>query len=1740
MLNARIRRIPAVLAAAGLLLSLALAPIGGAAVHADEPGAGDVAHESYDAVSTGGKPAGAGWSFKETNGTAAVAEIPDAANKSLKIDRTAADTGTNLYARYASGSTLTGKYVVRTKVMAAQTDATVIALQLRSSDSKELAAVTLTSDGNIRYQQASGTVIVQPYAAGVWYDIAVAVDTAAQQYVLLVDGVVKAGPIAFKSADAHNLKQVDFQVFRTTPGVAYFDDFDLYTQSVGLNESAVTLPIGQSESLNATILPAINGLQTVAWTSSDPGVVRVDDAGTITAWGYGTATVSATSPGGASADCTVTVPAGPDVPVTGLTLDSGDLTLDVGESRDVAASLMPFYATNQAVHWTSGDPSVVSVVYSVYAGTATLTALQPGTSTIAATSDDGGYSGHIQVTVQASGDLFAERFESYSPGAKPGTLSVPTVAGVTAAVADNPYSPGRSFRIDKPGETASSYLVSRAIGTGHEKMKVSFRAMAKQTDAVVYIPIVRNSSGTAVLYAAFHGNGKIAVMNNGSWEAVQPYEANRWYQFDLALDAAADTYDLYIDGVPERLGAAMIQPADEIRSVQFGMYGPSVGTAYFDDMEFYSYRAVTGFDLSPIPAALALHDTIALKPGFTPADATFTAVHWTSSNPGVVSVDELGNATGVAEGTATLTGTTADGGLTDSAAVEVVEKHPTGVSISPAALTLPLGSDRTLTASVLPADASNRSVVWSSSDPSVASVDAEGLVRAAGVGTAEITAETADGGLADSIEVEVVARTVQTAYYVSPDGSDSDPGTEAQPFLTLEKARDAVRTINADMTGDIVVYLRGGDYRLTTALQLDERDSGSNGYWIVYRAYEDEQPVIEGGRTIGGWTLYDAGNGIYRASAGGDIETRQLFVNGVRAVRARSEGGLTNPQRTETGYVSDDVGLASWHNIGDLEFVYKAEWTNPRDRVQSVAVQDGQAVITMQQPGWNYVTVRPSVVNPWYLENAYELLDRPGEWYLDRTTDMFYYKPRPGEDMSTADVVAPVAEQLVNIAGTTLDTPADGIHFEGLTFAYTTWNRPSSDLGHADAQNNLLRYNTDKLPPGAIMAEKATHIAFENNTFTKLGITGITMTNGVQHSLIRGNRFYDISGSAIDVGETTKTDPEIYDPSDPRKVLKDVDIENNYIHDIGVDYRSAAAIGLGFVADSDIRHNEIFNVPYDGITIGYGLAHVKSSALRNSKIQANFIHDLLGEQIYDGGAIYTLGGTGGTAEHKNEISDNYLRNQMNRYGVIYTDEGSTYWLVKHNVIDQTETPVWDEIFPVSWAFVNGPLTSHDITFDTNYTTTAQSKLVGVNVSQTGTQVYPDAQWPSAAQAIIANAGLEPSYRHLADDTPERIVLPKKLNLTSGGDAQLEVTATTGKDMPVDLDGADIAYASADEAVAEVSAAGSVYAVGPGRTDIRVSVRVGDMLWTKSVPVYVDDAFDHIDVYYVENKAKHLLGAEYTAMLGVQRPLTIEAKSLYGQTMTVSSVAYASSDPSVVGIDAQGVLSGAGAGSADLTFTLTVDGVPHSRTIGVDVLSFGDPAGLAYDAYPIDDAINDPDHWYVYSTGDGSLLSGTDNLTISTPGGFATYEGDTYGDELLTTDLQINASGGWPSLAVRVQQPREAFTTATNELYLFCFKEDVIELHRFNGGVRTVIYGNLAGYTSIGGQGIPNQYIPFGEPHRVQVGAVNEAGGVRLILNVDGENVIYFLDTGADRIEDSGYLGLYSRSGSMKLVSPEME
>lgn len=590
---------------------------------------------------------------------------------------------------------------------------------------------------------------------------------------------------------------------------------------------------------------------------------------------------------------------------------------------------------------------------------------------------------------------------------------------------------------------------------------------------------------------------------------------------------------------------------------------------------------------------------------------------------------------------------------------------------------------------------------------------------------------------------------VQLALYVDPAaGSDANPGTEAAPFRTLEQAQTAVRQAKGQqMTGDILVYLRGGEYSLASPLQFTPADSGNGGYSVVYKAYPGEQPVISGGKQIDGWELHDAAKNIYKASAGEHLNTRQLYVNGQRAVRARSEEGLPDAVHVAEGITTTMTELAGWGNPGDLELVFKQAWTNPRGGVESITVDGGVATLTMKQPGWYYLNNKgtTNVTVPWYYENAYELLDQEREWYLDRSTDTFYYKPGPGEGMQSAEFTVPMTEQLAVFEGESQDNPVSHIRFEGVSFQYSTWLAPSTSQGLPDAQSNILRMkdqttgiSEELLAPAAVEIRTGRNIAFERCSFSRLGSAAVNITGASSDNLVRGNVFTDISGSGVQVGEVNSRQSENYNPIDPGKVLRNNDVVNNYFNGLGADYRSSVAVFAAYPQDMDVSHNEIANMPYSGITIGWGWSTIQTASW-NNRIENNYIHHVMLELV-DGGAIYTLG-----ASKDMVISGNYIREQLHNYGSIYLDEGSTNITARDNVMANVQIPV-------------------HVNTNANYLTVSRTyadnfKKVNAGLAQAVVEdilYYPDEAWPAEALAIIEQAGIEEPYRDIILQIPDPV------------------------------------------------------------------------------------------------------------------------------------------------------------------------------------------------------------------------------------------------------------------------------------------------------------------------------------------------------------------------------------------------
>jgi Concanavalin A-like lectin/glucanases superfamily/Chitobiase/beta-hexosaminidase C-terminal domain/Right handed beta helix region len=516
-----------------------------------------------------------------------------------------------------------------------------------------------------------------------------------------------------------------------------------------------------------------------------------------------------------------------------------------------------------------------------------------------------------------------------------------------------------------------------------------------------------------------------------------------------------------------------------------------------------------------------------------------------------------------------------------------------------------------------------------------------------------------------------------TTYYVSPAGNDLNPGTLAQPFRTIERARQAVRGINSSMSSPIRVYLRGGEYFLTAPVTFDRLDSGTNGYDVIYAGYPGEQPVLHGGQRVSGWT--PVGGGVYKAFVG-QLRFRQLYVNGRRAIRARTPNAGTYNQVVfwDTANRRVQVGsgeIANWQRRNQVELVILGAGVNQSNlRIASASA----SVVTPMEPERTRIfqqTYPPKGAGrPYYFENALEFLDAPGEWYLNTDSGELFYMPRSGEDVTTAGAVVPRLEQLVTIAGS-LSSPVRNIQFHNLTFAYSTWLRPS-DEGFVGDQASIVF--TQPLPedeitsypghrhPAAVHVTNAHNIVFERNTFTHLGSSGLNLYSGTQDNRVVGNVFTDISASGVSVGLDLEGNP-----ADPRQVSRRAVIRNNYLSRTGVDFYQTVGIMVAYAEAAVIEHNELSDMPYSGISVGWGWADADNAA-RDNFVRSNRIQNVL-RLMSDGGGIYTLSRQPGTLVAENYVHDIVRTGVQGGFNIsgIYLDEGSSFITVRDNVLVRT-------------------------------------------------------------------------------------------------------------------------------------------------------------------------------------------------------------------------------------------------------------------------------------------------------------------------------------------------------------------------------------------------------------------------------------------------------------------------------------
>ena len=551
--------------------------------------------------------------------------------------------------------------------------------------------------------------------------------------------------------------------------------------------------------------------------------------------------------------------------------------------------------------------------------------------------------------------------------------------------------------------------------------------------------------------------------------------------------------------------------------------------------------------------------------------------------------------------------------------------------------------------------------------------------------------------------------------WISPKGSDFNDGTCQSPKATLtsalRQAREWRRTEDNRIQGGITIYMEGGTYAFYEPVFIRPEDSGTKESPTIIRSVGDEKVILSGGISINGWKkqgkVWVADVPVFN---GRPLDFRQLWVNGKKAVRARDVEDFEKMNRicsvdekNEILYVPAVSIRRLIDNKGNLkakyaEMVLHQMWCVANLRIRSVEVQGDSAAIRFHQPEsriqFEHPWPRPMVTtdghnSAFYLTNARELQDVPGEWYHDMDARKVYYYPREGEKMQEAKVIVPAVETLVRVEGT-VDRPVCHIRFEKITFSYTTWMRPS-EKGHVPLQAGMyltdgyridpkmqrdyLNHPLDNQgwlgrPAAAVRVVAARQIDFERCRFEHLGSTGLDYEEAVQGGVVRGCLFRDIAGNGLLVGSFSPAAHEThlpYDPADRREVCTQQHINNCYFTEIGNEDWGCLAIAAGYVGDVNIEHNEISEVPYSGISLGWGWTQTVN-CMRNNRVHANLIHHYA-KHMYDVAGIYTLG-----SQPKSYVTENCVHSiykpgyvhDPNHWFYLYTDEGSSFITVRDN------------------------------------------------------------------------------------------------------------------------------------------------------------------------------------------------------------------------------------------------------------------------------------------------------------------------------------------------------------------------------------------------------------------------------------------------------------------------------------------
>lgn len=522
--------------------------------------------------------------------------------------------------------------------------------------------------------------------------------------------------------------------------------------------------------------------------------------------------------------------------------------------------------------------------------------------------------------------------------------------------------------------------------------------------------------------------------------------------------------------------------------------------------------------------------------------------------------------------------------------------------------------------------------------------------------------------------------------YLSPEGNDQASGDRTHPVADLQRAAELARGKAGQLP--VTIWLAGGVYRLTEPLQLGAEDSGVLGAAVSWKALPGEKPLISGGLSLDGWQR--EGNGSWSASLPESVQVafRSLYINGRRAVRARhpNKGFLRIKQAGEddrTNFFFEENDFPRSEAVAGLELVLLHDWSISRVGVRTIDWVNHRLFTadTIGALSPSFFTLTNWESQPrYFLENAPEFLDQAGEWYCDLDERRVYYLPLPGEQMETMEAVVPLANKLLTITGDTSgDTSTGFIHFQGITFEHTAWPLPPG--GYAGIQACMFdqRSNTGRgwnKVPAAIEVDLAENVRFTNCEVRHTGGSGIWIRENNKDCAVESCRVYDISGNGINIGEGRDrlVNGIPWWQSVPEQVCRNTRVTHNLVENCGMQFYGAVGIWAGLVARTTIDHNEVRNLPYTGVSIGWMWDTIPTPCRENT-ITNNHIHHIM-NILSDGGGIYMLGLQAGSRIAGNLIHNVSINAGRAESNGMFLDEGIKEVLVENNIIyDVARSPL---------------------------------------------------------------------------------------------------------------------------------------------------------------------------------------------------------------------------------------------------------------------------------------------------------------------------------------------------------------------------------------------------------------------------------------------------------------------------------